>query len=71
MSEETNNLIDTIYQKTEAGILHNNQRIIRKSPKAKYQIFDESEFTHGREILGDLIVHGMITSGGTDVDWLI
>ncbi|MGI9567052.1 MAG: hypothetical protein ACR2LL_08590 [Nitrosopumilus sp.] len=29
------------------------------------------EFTHGREILGNLVVHGMMTSGGTDVDWLI
>ena len=73
MSEEIDNLIDAIYQKTESGFSHNknNQQIIRKSPRAKYQIFDESEFTHGREILGDLIVHGMVTSGGTDVDWLI
>ena len=31
----------------------------------------KSEFTRGREVLGDLIVHGMISSGGTDIDWLI
>jgi hypothetical protein len=72
MVNETNELIDTIYEK-ESLIHsdHNSKQIIRKSPKAKYQIFDESEFTRGREVLGDLIVHGMIASGGTDIDWLI
>lgn len=72
MGNETSDLIDTIYEKEK--VLESEQKsnqIIRKSPKAKYQIFDESEFTHGREILGDLIVHGMIASGGTDIDWLI
>jgi len=72
MVNETNELIDTIYEK-ESLIHsdHNSKQIIRKSPKAKYQIFDESEFTRGREVLGNLIVHGMIASGGTDIDWLI
>ena len=72
MVNETNELIDTIYKK-ESLIHsdHNSKRIIRKSPMAKYQIFDESEFTRGREVLGNLIVHGMIASGGTDIDWLI
>lgn len=72
MGNETSDLIDTIYEKEK--VLESEQKsnqIIRKSPKAKYQIFDESEFTHGREILGDLIVHGMIASGGTDIDWLV
>lgn len=72
MGNETSDLIDTIYEKEK--VLESEQKsnqIIRKSPKAKYQIFDESEFTHGRGILGDLIVHGMIASGGTDIDWLI
>lgn len=72
MENETSDLIDTIYEKEK--ILENEQKsnqIIRKSPKAKYQIFDESEFTRGREVLGDLIVHGMIASGGTDIDWLV
>jgi len=72
MENETSDLIDTIYEKEK--ILESKQKsnqIIRKSPKAKYQIFDESEFTRGREVLGDLIVHGMIASGGTDIDWLI
>jgi len=32
---------------------------------------DEVEFTRGREVLGDLIVHGMRTTGGTDIDWMI
>jgi len=65
-------LIDIFYDK-EKSIQNklNSQQITRKSSKAKYQIFDESEFTRGREILGDLIVHGMIASGGTDIDWLI
>ncbi len=72
MANETNELIDNLYEKENP--IHSENRskqIIRKSPKAKYQIFDESEFTRGREVLGDLIVHGMIASGGTDIDWLI
>ncbi len=72
MTNETNELIDTLYEKKNPiHADHNSKQIIRKSPKAKYQIFDESEFTRGREVLGDLIVHGMIASGGTDIDWLI
>ncbi len=72
MTNETSDLIDTIYEKKRPNHFErDSQQIIRKSPKAKYQIFDESEFTRGREILGDLIVHGMLASGGTDIDWLI
>ena len=72
MLNETNDLIDNLYEKKKTiHSEHNSQQIIRKSPKAKYQIFDETEFTHGREVLGGLIVHGMIASGGTDIDWLI
>ncbi|MEE8384033.1 MAG: hypothetical protein V3R39_03720 [Nitrosopumilus sp.] len=72
MANETNELIDNLYEKENPIHSENkSKQIIRKSPKAKYQIFDESEFTRGREVLGDLIVHGMITSGGTDIDWLI
>jgi len=72
MVNETSDWIDTLYEKDNLIQSENiPQRIIRKSPKAKYQIFDESEFTRGREVLGDLIVHGMIASGGTDIDWLI
>jgi len=72
MSDKTTDLIDTFYDK-EKSISNNSnsQQTIRKSSKAKYQIFDEVEFTRGREILGDLIVHGMVASGGTDIDWLI
>jgi len=72
MANETSDLIDTIYEKEHSK--NNSQKsnqIIRKSPKAKYQIFDELEFIRGREVLGDLIVHGMMASGGTDIDWLI
>ncbi len=72
MTNETSDLIDTIYEKKKPNNSKlDSQQIIRKSPKAKYQIFDESEFTRGREVLGDLIVHGMLASGGTDIDWLI
>jgi len=72
LSNETTDLIDTLYEKdNSAQHQHISPQIIRKSPRAKYQIFDESEFTRGREVLGDLIVHGMIASGGTDIDWLI
>ena len=72
MTNETSDLIDTIYEKKKPdNSERDSEQIIRKSPKAKYQIFDESEFTRGREVLGDLIVHGMLASGGTDIDWLI
>ncbi len=72
MPDEARDLIDTLYEKENP--IQTQQiakQMNRKSPKAKYQIFDESEFTRGREVLGDLIVHGMIASGGTDIDWLI
>ena len=72
MANETGDLIDKLYEKEKINTSKQiPQQIIRKSPKAKYQIFDETEFTRGREVLGDLIVHGMIASGGTDIDWLI
>ncbi len=72
MANETNELIDNLQEKENSIHSENkSKQIIRKSPKAKYHIFDESEFTRGREVLGDLIVHGMIASGGTDIDWLI
>jgi hypothetical protein len=72
MIDKTDELIDTIYGDTEINQSKNiPSKISRKSSKAKYQIFDEVEFTRGREVLGDLIVHGMIASGGTDIDWLI
>lgn len=69
---ETGDLIDTLYEKENPVQSQQiSKQIIRNSPKAKYQIFDEAEFTRGREVLGDLIVHGMMASGGTDIDWLI
>lgn len=72
MPNETSDLIDTLYQKENPIRAEQiSKQITRKSAKAKYQIFDEAEFTRGREVLGDLIVHGMIASGGTDIDWLI
>ena len=72
MVSETSDFLDTFYEKEKpVQNNHNSEQIIRKSPKAKYQIFDEAEFTRGREVLGDLIVHGMVASGGTDIDWLI
>ena len=71
MANETDDLIDTFYKKENSINLTHVSQQIRKSPKAKYQIFDETEFTRGREVLGNLIVHGMITSGGTDIDWFI
>ena len=72
MPNETGDLIDTLYEKENPVQSQQiSKQIIRNSPKAKYQIFDEAEFTRGREVLGDLIVHGMMASGGTDIDWLI
>ena len=69
MKNETSDLIDTLYSKELT--VNNYKSETMRSVKAKYQIFDEAEFTRGREVLGDLIVHGMIASGGTDIDWLI
>ena len=72
MPNETSDLIDTLYQKENPIKTEQiSKQITRKSAKGKYQIFDETEFTRGREVLGDLIVHGMMASGGTDIDWLI
>jgi len=72
MVDEAQDLINMIYEKNTSNQLQNtSEKILRKSSKAKYQIFDELEFTRGREVLGEIIVHGMIASGGTDVDWLI
>ena len=64
MANETSDLIDNLYEKTEPAQNDFKPQVIRKSQKAKYQIFDENEFTRGREVLGDLIVHGMIASYG-------
>jgi len=72
VKNEAGDLIDTLYEKESSLTDYSKvNQIVRKSPKAKYQIFDEQEFARGREVLGNLIVHGMIASGGTDVDWLI
>ena len=72
MVRDTRDLIDTIYG-TEISnkSKDSSNEVTRQSSKPKYQIFDESEFTRGREVLGNLITHGMIASGGTDIDWLI
>ena len=72
MPVETSDLIENLYEKRRSvRSKQNSNQTVRKSPKSKYQIFDEVEFTRGREVLGDLIVHGMIASGGTDIDWMI
>ncbi len=69
---ETSDLIENLYEKRSSVRTRQDvNQTVRKSPKSKYQIFDEIEFTRGREVLGDLIVHGMIASGGTDIDWMI
>ncbi len=72
MNKEVDDLIDNLYEKESvpSGKYKMNQ-FVRKSPRGKYQIHDEAEFTRGREVLGNLIVHGMVASGGTDIDWLI
>lgn len=50
MVNETNELIDTLYKKdSPIHSDYNSKQIICKSPKAKYQIFDESEFIRGKE----------------------
>jgi hypothetical protein len=72
MVDEAQDLIDRIYGKKALNQVQNkSKKILRKSSKAKYQIFDELEFTRGREVLGEIIVHGMLASGGTDIDWLV
>jgi hypothetical protein len=72
MVRETRDLIDTIYGAEISNKSKDSSNgVTRQSSKPKYQIFDESEFSRGREVLGNLITHGMIASGGTDIDWLI
>ena len=72
MVDETQDLINIIYErKTSNQVQNKPEKTLRKSSKPKYQIFDETEFSRGREVLGEIIVHGMLTSGGTDIDWLI
>ncbi len=73
MPDETSDLIDTLYEKEnqQYNLKQISKQIIRKSPKAKYQIFDETEFTRGREVLGDLIVHGMSISLRWYWYWLV
>ena len=72
MVDETQDLINIIYErKTSNQVQNRPERTLRKSSKPKYQIFDETEFSRGREVLGEIIVHGMLASGGTDIDWLI
>ena len=72
MVDETEDLIDMIYRGGKLNQVQNiSKKSLQKSSKAKYQIFDEAEFTRGREVLGEIIVHGMLASGGTDIDWLI
>jgi len=72
VTNDTSELIENLYKK-ESSFSENSKisQIARKSPRAKYQIYDEEEFARGREVLGNLIVRGMIASGGTDIDWLI
>jgi hypothetical protein len=72
VKNETNDLIDNLYENESFPATNFEMNpIVRKSPNPKYQIFDEREFTRGREVLGNLIVDGMKASGGTDIDWLI
>ena len=72
MVDETQDLINIIYErKTSNQVQNKPEKTLRKSSKPKYQIFDETEFSRGREVLGEIIVHGMLASGGTDIDWLI
>jgi len=72
MVDETQDLINIIYEKkTSNQVQKRPEKTLRKSSKPKYQIFDETEFSRGREVLGEIIVHGMLASGGTDIDWLI
>lgn len=67
-----NNVIDSFYKKPpEIKKKNENNYQVRKSPDAKYTIFDEEEFERGRKVLGSLIVKGMLTTGGTDLDWLV
>jgi hypothetical protein len=72
VKNDASDLIDTLYEK-KSSFTGNSEtsQIPRKSPNAKYKIYDEQEFARGREVLGNLIVRGMIASGGTDIDWLI
>lgn len=44
---------------------------ISKKRKAKHRIFNRISFEESREVLGEIIVEGMKTTGGTDIDWMV
>jgi len=44
---------------------------VKDDREAKYVIEDEDAFDKGRKLIGGLIRHGMKTTGGTDIDWVI
>ena len=69
MKDESNNIIDVFYHNNKTSNVSTQQS--RKGLLPKYKIFDEEEFNRGRQVLGNMIVHGMMTSGGTDLDWMI
>jgi hypothetical protein len=71
VTKDDHHNIGDIFHKAKISPKEKKENIVKESPPAKYTIFDEEEFTRGRKVLGGLIVHGMITSGGTDIDWLI
>ena len=55
------------------SVNHNDPAYDPEDPgnKPKFQLKNPQIFTKTREILGNIIVNRMETSGGADVDWLI
>jgi hypothetical protein len=60
-SSESNKKIDPV----------SDSQTISKKRKAKHRIFNRTSFEEGREVLGEIIVEGMKTTGGTDIDWMV
>lgn len=65
-------LVDSFYNnkpyQTEKS---DNSFEYERNPEQKHSILDREKFEYGREVLGKIIVEGMRTTGGTDIDWVI
>ena len=74
MNDETqrSSLIQYMGKKQyQSGTKYHLKKVFVKVLKQNIKFLMKSEFTRGREVLGEIIVHGMLASGGTDIDWLI
>ena len=68
--DESNDL-GSFYDAKPNEKLQDDNFFVKDEREAKYVIQDEDAFDQGRKLIGGLIRHGMKTTGGTDIDWVI